>query len=226
MRIASFNIHHGAPPGRLVRNGAMVEAVASLDADLVALQEVDRRVFRSWFADQAGAAARRTGMTARFVATRWFGPGGRYGHALLVRGRTFEQRVLDLPGPGEPRAALLSRVAVGDIELSVASTHLQNRRRGRFHTAPDQLRAVLDELGRWPQPWCLLGDLNLRPDGAVPPLVAAGLEPVESPATYPADQPRLCLDWIALAGLTPTDARVVDTGVSDHRALVVEASAS
>ena len=222
MRIATFNIRHGARPGRPARNAATATAVASLRCDIVALQEVDRRVFRSWWADQAGRSGRRSGMTDRFVSTRWFGPGGCYGHALLVRGRTVDESVLELPGPGEARSALFSLVVLGDTELSVVSTHLQNRRRGVPHTAPEQLEAVLAELQRWPRPWCLLGDLNLRPDVVVPMLAGSGLVAVEAAPTYPAHAPRLRIDWIALSGLSVGGATVVDTRVSDHRALVVD----
>ncbi len=200
----------------------MASAVASLHADMIALQEVDHRVFRSWWADQAGRSARRAGMTARFVPTRRLGPGGLYGHALLVRGRTLDDFVLDLPGPGEARVALFSRVVIGETEMSVASTHLQNRRKGRPHTAPKQLEAILRELRCRPKPWCVLGDLNLRPDLAVPLLGEAGLAPVESAPTYPAHAPQLRIDWIALSGLSVAGSQVIDTGVSDHRALAID----
>ena len=133
-----------------------------------------------------------------------------------------DESVLELPGPGEARSALFSLVVLGDTELSVVSTHLQNRRRGVPHTAPEQLEAVLAELQRWPRPWCLLGDLNLRPDVVVPMLAGSGLVAVEAAPTYPAHAPRLRIDWIALSGLSVGGATVVDTRVSDHRALVVD----
>ena len=81
MRVATYNLRHGAPARRPAANRAMARSVASLGADVVALQEVDRRVVRSWFADQAGLAARRSGTVAHFAAARPFGPGGRYGNA-------------------------------------------------------------------------------------------------------------------------------------------------
>lgn len=220
MRVATYNLRHGAPARRPAANRAMARSVASLGADVVALQEVDRRVVRSWFADQAGLAARRSGTVAHFAAARPFGPGGRYGNALLVRGRTLRTSTLRLPGSGEPRVALFARVVVADAELTVVSTHLQNRTGGRPSEAPAQLAALLDELTDWPRPWCVMGDLNLRADTVLPILEEAGLTAVRSGPTFPATAPRVRIDWIATQGLGDGEAVVPDLRTSDHRPVV------
>jgi endonuclease/exonuclease/phosphatase family metal-dependent hydrolase len=220
MRLATYNIRHGAPAGRLATNRSMARSVAGLRADVVALQEVDRRVVRSYFVDQAGMAARRSGMVAHFAAARPFGPGGSYGNALLVRGRTLRTTTLRLPGSGEPRVALFAQVVITDSLLTVCATHLQNRVRGGPSTAPEQLEALLDELSGWPEPWCVMGDLNLRGDTVRPILGGAGLTIVGSGPTFPAAAPRICIDWIATRGLGPGTAEVPDLRTSDHRPVV------
>lgn len=222
MRVATHNIRHGAPERwPFARNAAMARTVAGLGADVVALQEVDRWVVRSWFADQARRAARRSGTEAHFAPLRALGPGGRYGNALLVRGRTLRRVDLALASRGEARGALLARVALATGELTVAATHLQNRRRGRPHEAPEQLQALLDELDRWPGPWCVMGDLNLRAD-VVPTLAAAaGYTAVDAGPTYPASAPRLALDWVLVRGVSPGRVEVPDVRTSDHRPVVV-----
>nr|BFF19655.1 hypothetical protein GCM10025730_31760 [Promicromonospora thailandica] len=47
LRVATFNIQHGLGPDGRVDNHRLADAVAGLDADVVALQEVDRRQSRS-----------------------------------------------------------------------------------------------------------------------------------------------------------------------------------
>jgi endonuclease/exonuclease/phosphatase family metal-dependent hydrolase len=220
LRLATYNIRHGAPAGRLAANRAMARSVASLRADVVALQEVDRHVVRSWFADQAGRAGRRSATVPHFAAARSMGPGGSYGNALLVRGRTERTRTVELPGPGERRVALFARVVVADVELTVVCTHLQNRAAGRPSTAPEQLASLLDELSGWPEPWCVMGDLNLRADVVLPMLAAAGLAAVGSGPTFPAPAPRIGIDWIATRGLGAGSAHVPDLRTSDHRPVV------
>lgn len=215
--VATHNIRHGAPEGGWADHRAMAHTVAALRADVVALQEVDRRVVRSWFVDQARRAALASGMQPWFAPTRRMGPGGRYGNAVLVRGRTLTRSVLALPGVGEPRLAMFARLVCADVEVTVVNTHLQNRRRGRTDEAPGQLDALLAELVRWPQPWCVMGDLNLRAAVVAPRLEHAGLVPVPTGPTHPAHEPRIRIDWIAVAGLEVRGAEVVGARTSDHR---------
>lgn len=200
----------------------MAAAVASLHADVVALQEVDRRTVRTWFLDQAALAARRSGTVALFGAARGFGPGGQYGNALLVRGRVLDHAVHALGGPGEPRAALIARVVVRSTELTVVSTHLQNRRGDGPSTAPDQLEELVGVLSGWPEPWALMGDLNLRAGTVEPILGRAGLMPLHSSPTYPSDAPRIRIDWIATRGLGEATTWVPELRSSDHRPVVAD----
>ncbi|WP_329294155.1 endonuclease/exonuclease/phosphatase family protein [Streptomyces sp. NBC_01455] len=78
LRFATFNVLHGRPmvDGRPVPPAAADEpaeplsrAVMSLDADVLALQEVDRFQERSGRVDQAGAAARAAGLDEWRYAT-------------------------------------------------------------------------------------------------------------------------------------------------------------
>lgn len=222
MRVATFNIRHGAPADGWANHRAMASSVASLAADVVALQEVDRRVVRSWFVDQARAAARASGAVAWFEPTRRMGPGGRYGNALVVRGRIRRRGVLHLPAVGEPRLAMFATVIIEDQEVTVVCTHLQNRRKGRPDEAPEQLGALLAALEHWPIPRVVMGDLNLRPERVLPALAAAGLDPVTTGPTHPADDPRARIDWIATAGMVHLGASVPALRTSDHRPIVAD----
>ncbi|MFN7148102.1 MAG: endonuclease/exonuclease/phosphatase family protein [Microthrixaceae bacterium] len=222
MRLATFNIRHGAPPRRWAQPRRMAAAVASLRADVVALQEVDRRTVRTWIVDQAAMAAHRSGTVALFGAARGFGPRGQYGNALLVRGRVLDHVVHPLGGPGEPRVALIARVVVRATEMTVVSTHLQNRRGDGPSTAPDQLEELVGVLSGWPEPWALMGDLNLRADTVEPILARAGLTPLHSAPTYPSDAPRIRIDWIATRGLGQAATLVPELRSSDHRPVVAD----
>ena len=80
MRLASFNILHGRSfDGGPASTERLVEACASLDADVLALQEVDRGQRRSGGVDQTAAVARGTGAVAwRFEPAIIGEPGGRW----------------------------------------------------------------------------------------------------------------------------------------------------
>ena len=231
MRVATFNTRHGAHDGTGLRaqvadGRGLRSSVTLLDADVVALQEVDRRVLRSWCRDQAAMLAPPgSGRVARFAPARRVLFTGHDGVALVVRGIVRTTRTLALPGRAAPRVALFARVESDDglPAVTVVATHLQNRVRSGPAEAPMQLDAMFDELSRWPEPWVLAGDLNLRPDVVVPALAAAGLTPLRAGHTYPAGAPRIEIDWLAVRGLRAIgEARTVQLPVGDHRALVAD----
>jgi endonuclease/exonuclease/phosphatase family metal-dependent hydrolase len=222
MRIVTFNIQHGRTPDGRVDTCALARFCAALDADVLALQEVDHRMRRSGRSDQAGEVARAAGMTGVFGAARRLGLWARYGNALLARGRLREVATVPLPRAvrREPRIAVLASVEVGDRVVSVAATHLSTD----HGDAAVQLAVVLGALGRRPAPRLVVGDLNLRPEGAVPALERAGYSVAPTTdATYPAAGPFLRIDHVAVQGLDIERVTVLDAApVSDHRPLLVE----
>jgi endonuclease/exonuclease/phosphatase family metal-dependent hydrolase len=212
VRLATFNVKHGEGPGGEVDIALLARVCAALDADVLALQEVDRNLRRSHDADTAAVVAEACGMAHVFgaaIAIR----GGEYGNALLVRGSIDDVEVVPLEDP-EPRSAIVARVEVAGVALSVAATHLGLRGAGKA-----QLPLLVEHLRRRPGPRLLLGDLNLHPEDVVVP--PGWTRPSGGP-TFPATSPRREIDHVLLDGLVATAAVVVPLPVSDHRALVVE----
>ena len=101
MRVATFNLLHGLDVrSRQIDLDAAAEAIDKLDADVVAVQEVDRGLGRSGELDQVAELAARLGRTGVFAPAllgdptlRWIrGPGAdpdpggpAYGIGLLSR---------------------------------------------------------------------------------------------------------------------------------------------
>jgi endonuclease/exonuclease/phosphatase family metal-dependent hydrolase len=229
MRLASFNIKNGVSEGGTCDPDALVGACRQLRADVLALQEVDRAVPRSNGADQTAIVAAGCGLTGLYAPARPL-DGGEYGNALFARGSLDDVSRVRLPNqPGhEERAAVLARAEVDGRAVSVAATHLQNRHGGPPPTPLDaaeqldQLEVVLDALGRRARPRALLGDLNMPPEVVVPVLEEAGYVVAESEPTVMVRAPRFRIDYVAVDGLSVAGSEVLDTDVSDHRALVVE----
>ncbi len=226
MRLATYNIRHGRVTGGHWRGtGRLVRSCAELEADILALQELDVRSIRSGFAHQPRRIARALGAEWEFSATRHIA-GAPYGIALLVRGSLTDVEVLELPGgvADEPRRAIVATVTIAGGDggssrgtLAVAATHLTLHRAD----AEVQLAHVAAALSwRGPGPRVLLGDLNLGVEAVRPIVEAAALELVATGPTFPAEAPTKCIDHIAVAGLAVVDATVLATGISDHRAVV------
>jgi endonuclease/exonuclease/phosphatase family metal-dependent hydrolase len=199
----------------------LARAVNALDVDVLAVQEVDRRVVRSWFADQPQRIA--IAMDAegyRFAAARrHLMLTGEDGVALCVRGTLERQRVLDLPHDHRARrVAVIANVTIAEVSATVVATHLHNE----ATAAKRQLDALLDSIADEQRPRLLLGDLNLRRDDVAAPLEAAGFALVDAALTEPAWAPVQRIDHIAVDGLIAGHASVPSVDVSDHRPVVVE----
>jgi endonuclease/exonuclease/phosphatase family metal-dependent hydrolase len=246
VRIATFNILHGrTPEDDRVDVDRLATAVKTLDADVLALQEVDRDQPRSHGADQARLLGQALGMDWRYAPALlgtpgspdgWRAPapgdadpgGTAYGIALLSRLPLEGVETVLLPrgGRDEPRVALVAGLADGPRRLTVAGTHLS------FVPGPNiaQLRALQRHLDERRGPWLLLGDLNLWWP-AVRLLSLPGWRPLVHGGTFrnrpPGAPGRLVqLDHVLAAGadatLRPRARRIVSGPASDHRAVVVE----
>ncbi len=224
LRVATFNIKHGTRPGLRpwpwVTLPRLQAAVRSLDADVVGLQEVDRRLVRSWFVDQARYCAKAAGAPAyQFVRARWL-LGGHYGNALVVRGELRGADLVRLPRPAgtEPRVALVAPAVVRETEVTLACTHLHNHE----PTAAEQLLALLAVLATRRRPLVLMGDLNLPREQFVPVLEAAGFDPGPVALTTPWPEPARQIDVVAVAGGRVLSAEAPPEPTSDHRPVVAD----
>lgn len=230
VRIATFNLLSGRAPGRPFDVDSFTAAVRDLDADLLALQEVDRDQDRSGRRDLAALAAEATGAVGwRFVPTlvgppgHWVRPsagatGPAYGIALLSRRPVHDWDVVRLPRlPGdEPRVAVVATVETPAGPWRVVATHLTYLRPSCYR----QLAALRPVLRRTPSPVLLLGDLNQGPAAA---RRITGLRPVVGGATFPAGTPRAQLDHVLSShDLGRVTGGPVRLAISDHRALVAD----
>lgn len=210
IRVATWNTRHGRPRRGFVSNRRLRRAAVALDVDVLALQEIDRRVVRSWFADQPALLAAATGSSHRYAPARRVAVTGTDGVALCVRDVIVDQA----SQPIDSRVLLMVRTP----RASFACTHLL----ADASVARSQLDRVIDALASWPAPRVLLGDLNLSEADVAAPLNAAGFTVAGGAATEPAWCPRQRIDHVAVDGLTIGAVSVPELDVSDHRPVIVE----
>jgi endonuclease/exonuclease/phosphatase family metal-dependent hydrolase len=253
VRLATFNILHGRSPtdGR-VDLDRFRAAVASLDADVLALQEVDRRQERSHQADLTAIAADAMGAEEhRFVpalrgAPEAWAPAedgdpadpadpAEYGVALLSRRRVSSWQSVRLPRLRSP-ALIWSREEARPRwvreEPRVAVVAVVDGPSGPVTVANTHLSFVpwwnghqlraLMRSLRQHAPWPRL----LLGDLNMGPRRArrvTGMASLVSSSTFPADAPREQLDHVLADGSLVTHrAEARWLPLSDHRALVVE----
>ncbi|MGH9286879.1 MAG: endonuclease/exonuclease/phosphatase family protein, partial [Acidimicrobiales bacterium] len=177
------------------------EAVAELDVDVLAMQEVDRDTRRVGHRDLAVSAQEVFGGELLWAPALMLNGGGEYGNALLVRGQLHDSEVVALPGRrrgrgSEQRVAAITEATIAGRCWTIANTHLSTVN----FVAADQLSYLLDVLRSRPAPRVLLGDLNLQPDLLLPWLSAESYRVALGPLTHPAHRPRRQIDHVAVTG--------------------------
>jgi endonuclease/exonuclease/phosphatase family metal-dependent hydrolase len=164
IRVLCYNIHAGVGVDEQLDLGRIAAVINESNADLVALQEVDRNTRRSGTVDQPAALGALTGMYHAF-GKNIPREGGEYGNAVLSRFPIDCYRNYLLPRRDlsqEQRGLLEVKVRVDGQPLPFYSTHFHHKTsepQARLDAVP-VVRCVLSRLG---QPAILAGDLNARP---------------------------------------------------------------
>jgi len=158
IRVASYNIRKCIGTDRQRRPDRILSVLAEIDADIVCLQEADRRVGARLSAIPFELLAQMTPYRAVPYEIR---PGGMgwHGNAILVRREVeiLEHRPLDLPTL-EPRGAVMAELAIGGQRLRVVGMHLDLSGLWRRKQARSIIAHV--ETCARSMPTVLMGDLN------------------------------------------------------------------
>ena len=246
VRLVTFNTHHGVGEDQRHDLPRLAKLLASADADVICLQEVDRYFGeRSEDVDQALLLSRALDMQLAWGpsiddARPGNGPGRRqYGNALLSRLPILISDVHPLPGTGEPRSALRTMLELDGGTLWVTNTHLST---GQPQRRADQVAALASLHTTSMEAGVLVGDFNAGPDA--PELAALRGRFADSwelagdrddragrrfwqrdeGHTHPARSPHRRIDqvWVS-SGVTVAAAQVLDAGgASDHLPLMVD----
>lgn len=189
---ASYNIHKCVGVDRRFDPGRILDVIAEIGADVVALQEADRR-----FGDRRGlldldSLRERTGLVPVPVANGHLGHGW-HGNLLLRReGEVRGVRQITLPGL-EPRGALMADLDLGIGAVRVVGVHLGLLRHSRMLQVASLIAHAADTTGR---PTVLMGDMNewRRERRSALSGFLAGFGPIAAVPSFPAYHPILPLD--------------------------------
>ena len=198
LTFASYNIRKGVGLDGRRDPERIISVLREMDADVVDLQEADRRFGRRaavlpWHLIEHATDYQVSPLAMTAEGMAW------HGNALLVRRGMVITAVRPIALPMlEPRGALCAELLVGSIPIRVVGMHLclsGLRRRG-------QLRAVeADVASCLPCPTVLMGDFNewSRRGGALRALGAGWQWPIMG-RSYPARAPLVPLDRIVASG--------------------------
>jgi endonuclease/exonuclease/phosphatase family metal-dependent hydrolase len=167
VRLVTYNVHGCVGADGLLSEDRVAEVLASTNADVIALQELDVGRERSNREHQPEILARLLGMSFLFCSTVRHGD-GHYGHALMSKHPLRLVHSGALPGltwprSSEPRHAMWAEADVGGTGMQIICTHLGLSPRERYSQASMLLSEAWMRDPRFTGARILCGDLNAGP---------------------------------------------------------------
>lgn len=208
LKVASYNIRKSLGTDRRRRPDRIMQILAELNADIVALQEVDRRfgtrvstLSSDMIVDHSAYMPVRFGIRQESL--------GWHGNAILVRKgvEIIAQQRIDIPS-FEPRGAVLADVRLDGKLVRIIGMHLGLMGTTRLK----QAQAIVGYLEKveGKAPTIIMGDLNQwAPDGGCLAQFAVHHTVIAPGPSFHSRRPMLGLDRI----ITSRDIGLVDTGV-------------
>jgi endonuclease/exonuclease/phosphatase family metal-dependent hydrolase len=226
----SFNVRHCEGSDGVLDVARIARVIRASGADVIGLQEVDRHFGdRSNWEDQAEELGRLLSFDVCYGANQDLGapargrPSAQYGTALLSRYpiRRWKNTHLFRSPAGEQRGVLHAEIEVHNATLHFFNVHLEWLEAADRKRQAEQVVALIGSTG----PSVLLGDFNSVPQSREIEILRAAFTDCWSlldggpMATYPADVPAKCIDYVfAGPGVTPMRVQVIteDPVASDH----------
>lgn len=208
IKVASYNIRKSLGTDRQRRPDRIIGILEEINADIVALQEVDHRFGdRASTLDTEHILDKTDYMPVRFgirqMSLGW------HGNAILVRksATVVDQQRITIPS-FEPRGAILADIAIGHAAVRVVGMHL-----GLIGTTRlKQARSIVAYLKKLEAgtPTVIMGDLNQwAPDGGCLAQFAVDHQVIAPGPSFHSSRPMLELDRI----ITSRDIVLEGTGV-------------
>ena len=220
IKVATYNIRKAVGLDQRRNPARILSVLKEINADIIALQEVDRRF---------GARVSALPLEMLEAETSWmpvpmhFRPAaiGWHGNAILIR-KGIEVRLadpIDMPTL-EPRGAVMAELSVGGHALRVIGVHLDLSGLWRRK----QIRALLAAIDASPRhmPTVMMGDFNQWSDsGALSELAFHHHRLVQTPKSFHSARPVARLDRIIVSHdvkVTEADAHIsaLSRQASDH----------
>lgn len=232
--VMSYNIHHGVGMDDQLNLHRIADVIRDSDAEIVALQEVDRFYGdRSKYKDQAAELAALLGYHYAYGANLDLGPeegrvkNRQYGTAILSKHPILRhENILLSSFEDEPRGVLHAVIDLRDVHVDVYNTHLGLDATSRTVQAQE----IMDLVASAAQgPKLVMGDFNAEPDSAeLQLLLHSGLfvnsfQGIEDACTFPFSNPPEIIDYILTSPTVQySNQRVIRTDASDHLPIAVD----
>jgi len=230
LRVLSYNIHHADGVDGKLDLERIAGVIRGCEADVVAVQEVDRGVERSQKIDEPRELAKLTKLEHFVFGKTIDHQGGDYGNLVLSRFPVASSKthLFSNTAAAEQRGAVEAEIAPpGGPSFRLFATHLDF---GRKETSEADrqaaIRLVNERVAATGQPAIFAGDFNCVPESrTVSTIRESWLQSNSADAfTTPVSRPARQIDFIFLRPKERwkvIDVKVLDEAIaSDHRAIL------
>jgi endonuclease/exonuclease/phosphatase family metal-dependent hydrolase len=189
LKIMSYNVRNCKGLDNIVDYKRVSDIINRVNADIVALQELDSATERSHKIVVLQELAKQTKMIPTFRASISY-QGGKYGIGILTKEKPLKTEEIPLPGKEEKRSLLVVELA----HFVICCTHWSLTREDRIAS----VELINKIAGKYSKPVFLTGDLNAEPGSAEIKNLEQDWQIMNDSKqpTIPANDPKKCIDFI------------------------------
>ncbi len=221
IRIMSYNVRNCTGLDNKTDYQRIANIIKAAECEAVAIQELDSMTTRYEGQDMLKNLADLTGMYPTFAPSIDY-MGGKYGIGMLTKEKPLSHRRVALPCRSEPRSLQIVELEKYYYCCTHLSLHAEDRE--------TSIGIIVDELSKLDKPVIIAGDFNAEPEEKSMQEMAKHFQIFEknTPYTFPANEPNIEIDYIALysdkgATAEVNEHTVIEAKVeSDHRPLVAD----
>lgn len=167
IRVVSYNIRFGASSFGDQDISKISRFLSSLEADIICLQEVDKRTIRSFLIDQPEKLKKDLFMEIAFGETGSVIP-GKTGNLVLSKFPIINIENTKLPSSQYPRSLLKITVDTPHGNINIINSHLSLSKTIR----KEQIKLISEEIAHESIPTILAGDFNTSDIKEIMPLLS------------------------------------------------------
>ena len=216
LKILTYNVKNCVGLDNVTDYNRVADVLRRINADVVAIQELDSATTRSKRVVVLNELAERVNMHASYSASIEY-RGGKYGVGILTREKPISCTKVALPGKEEKRSLLIVELK----DMVICCTHLSLTGEDRLAS----VKLINDATKKFTKPVFLAGDLNTEPGSAELKSLEEDWTILNNRLdfTFPANNPHVCIDfilarkaenWLTEVLISNVDAENV---ASDHR---------
>jgi endonuclease/exonuclease/phosphatase family metal-dependent hydrolase len=223
VRILNYNVRNCLGLDNVTDYNRVAGIINRLNADVVAIQELDSATSRSNGVVVLNELAAKTSLHATYSASINY-QGGKYGVGILTRENPVAWKTVSLPGKEEKRSLLVVELT----DIVICCTHLSLTQEDRLAS----IQLINAATKNYTKPVFLAGDFNAEPGSPEIKKLVSNWSILNDSAqpTIPADQPDKCIDFILVQKARNFQVKLIKSIVekepvaSDHLPVLVEVS--